>query len=183
MHYEIGERDNGIIDGEKIENAFFGWKLFTATAILHCEYSTASLRVLSCNYAAIIRPRCEKSIDGARNGSPLSFEIVRHPTNKISWSNLFMKHIQQNLFLCTVVTVVRRAKHGQFHYVFIMIHLLLTNLFTVIQTILNFIEFESSAVYSFHHFSSFCLQCNSVWNKLPRCTIFDRDIIKHMIHL
>jgi len=86
MHYEIGERDNGIIDGEKVENAFFGWKLFTATAILRCEYSTASLRVLSCNYAAIIRPRCEKSIDGARNG------IARHYRLKLYATLLLIKY-------------------------------------------------------------------------------------------
>lgn len=85
MHYEIGERDNGIIDGEKVENAFFGWKLFTATAILRCEYSTASLSVLSRNSAAIIRPRCEKSIDGARSGIARHYRLKLYATPLIKY--------------------------------------------------------------------------------------------------
>lgn len=51
------------------------WKLFTAAAILRYEYSAASLSVLSRNSAAIIRPRCEKSIGGARSGTARHYRL------------------------------------------------------------------------------------------------------------
>lgn len=60
-------------------------KLFTATAILRCEYSTASLSVLSCNSAAIIRPRCEKSIDGARSGIARHYRLKLYATPLIKY--------------------------------------------------------------------------------------------------
>lgn len=80
MHYEIGERDNSVLSMVK------KWRMHSSVGSclqlrLSCVASTrtASLSVLSRNSAAIIRPRCEKSISEKRHRSSLSLEIVRHP--------------------------------------------------------------------------------------------------------
>lgn len=113
MHYEIGERDNSIIDGEKVENTFFGWKLFTTAAILHCEYSIASLSVLSRNSAAIIRRRCEKSIGSARSGVARHYHLKLCATPLIKYRGVIYSWNGTAEFISTYCHRCRSSRKAQ----------------------------------------------------------------------
>lgn len=86
MHYEIGERDNGIIDGKKS-----GECILQLEVVYSCGY--LALRVLGCFVERFILQFRDDNSSAMRkvnrrreerHRSPLSFEIVRYPTNKIS---------------------------------------------------------------------------------------------------
>lgn len=99
MHYEIGERDNGIIDGEKVENAFFEVVYsygYLALRVLDCLVERFILQFRRDNSSAMRKVNRRRE---ERHRSPLSFEIVRHPANKISRSNLFMERYS-GIYFC-----------------------------------------------------------------------------------
>lgn len=187
MHYEIGERDNGIIDGEKVENAFFGCKLFTATAILRSEYSTASLSALSRNSAAIIRPRCEKSIDGASSGIARHYRLKLYATPLIKYRGVIYSWNGTAEFISMYRRLRRRSsrKAQSISYYSLCFHndsppfVFFSPLCKGYFILLN----PSHLLFKFFmNFPLFYLQYNS-GTKLQTGQIFDRSITnKHMIH-